>query len=55
VNLIDNALGRLTNAENSVQQRDVYQARLQLQAAGFLLHEAWRLSIQRPGTTIVNQ
>jgi hypothetical protein len=55
VNLIENALGRLTYAEQSVEQRDVYQARLQLQEAGFALHQAWRLSLQRPGATLVNQ
>ena len=55
VHLIENALGRLTYVEQSVEQRDVYQARLQLQAAGYALHEAWRLTLQRSDATLVNQ
>lgn len=53
--LIESALDRLVIAEQAVEQRDVYRARLELQAAGFELHSAWRSSLQRPGTTLVNQ
>ncbi|HYO59143.1 hypothetical protein [Archangium sp.] len=55
VRLIESALGRLATLEESVEQRDIYQARLELQAAGFELTEAWRLSLQRQGATLVNQ
>lgn len=52
---IESALDRLVIAEEAVEQRDVYRARLELQTAGFELNEAWRLSLQRQGTTLVNQ
>ncbi len=52
---LESALDRLVIAEEAVEQRDVYRARLELQTAGFELHEAWRLSLQRQGTTLVNQ
>jgi TolA-binding protein len=55
VRLIERALGRLITLEESVEQRDLYRARLELQAAGFELNEAWRMSLQRPGATLVNQ
>lgn len=55
VRLIESALNRLTNLEETVEQRDIYRARLQLQTAGFELHAAWRLTLQRPGATLVNQ
>ena len=29
--------------------------RLELQSAGFELNQAWRMSLQRPGATLVNQ
>ncbi|HYO72812.1 MAG TPA: hypothetical protein VEU33_42795 [Archangium sp.] len=54
VRLIESALGRLTTVEQTVEQRDLYRARLELQTAGFELWEAWRLSLQRSGATLVN-
>ncbi|HEX5744949.1 MAG TPA: hypothetical protein VFZ09_01825 [Archangium sp.] len=53
--LIESALGRLTTLEEAVEQRDIYRARLELQSAGFELHQAWRLSLQRSGASLVNQ
>jgi hypothetical protein len=53
--LLESALDRLVIAEQAVEQRDVYRARLELQTAGFELREAWRHSLQRPGATLVNQ
>lgn len=55
VRLIESALNRLIRLEENVEQRDIYRARLELQTAGFELHEAWRLSLQRSGATLVNQ
>ena len=55
VRLIESALNRLTRLEENVEQRDTYRARQELQTAGFELHEAWRLSLQRSGATLVNQ
>lgn len=55
VRLIERALGRLITLEEHVEQRDLYRARLELQAAGFELNEAWRMSLQREGATLVNQ
>jgi hypothetical protein len=55
VRLIGSALDRLATLEEAVEQRNLYQARLQLQDAGFELQEAWRLSLQRQGATLVNQ
>ncbi|REG27399.1 hypothetical protein ATI61_110406 [Archangium gephyra] len=52
---LESALGRLITLEESVEQRDLYRARLELQTAGFELNQAWRLSLQRPGATLVNQ
>jgi predicted RNase H-like nuclease (RuvC/YqgF family) len=53
--LLESALDRLVIAEEAVEQRDVYRARLELQTAGFELREAWRHSLQRSGATLVNQ
>lgn len=55
VRLIQSALARLSTVDDDVAQRNLYVARRQLQAAGIELHEAWRLSINRQGTTLVNQ
>ncbi len=55
VRLIQSALARLSTVDEDVAQRNFYVARRQLQAAGADLHEAWRLSINRQGTTLVNQ
>ncbi|HEX8433934.1 hypothetical protein [Archangium sp.] len=55
VRLIESALERLSTVNDAVDERDVYPARQQLQAAGAELHEAWRLTLNRPGTTLVNQ
>ncbi|QRO00394.1 hypothetical protein JRI60_15850 [Archangium violaceum] len=55
VRLIQSALARLSTVDEDVAQRNLYVARRQLQAAGFELHEAWRLSINRQDTTLVNQ
>lgn len=55
VRIIESALNRLIRIEESVEQRDLYRARLELQTAGFELREAWRLSLQRSGATLVNQ
>ncbi len=53
--LIQSALARLSTVDDDVAQRNLYVARRQLEAAGIELHEAWRLSINRQGTTLVNQ
>jgi hypothetical protein len=55
VRLIESALERLSNIDDAVDERDTYPARLELQAAGNDLREAWQLTINRPGTTLVNQ
>jgi vacuolar-type H+-ATPase subunit I/STV1 len=52
--LIQSALARLSTVDDDVAQRNLYVARRQLEAAGLELHEAWRLSINRQGTTLVN-
>lgn len=53
--LIRSAMNRLATLDNLVAQRNSYQARLQLQDAGIELHRAWQLSLNRSGTTLVNQ
>lgn len=53
--LIQSALTRLSYLDDLVVQRDSYQARLLLQDAGWELHQAWQLSLNRSGTTLVNQ
>jgi hypothetical protein len=53
--LIQQALERLSTVDNAVSQRDLYPARLALQSAGFELRQAWQLTLNRQGTTLVNQ
>jgi hypothetical protein len=53
--LIQSALNRLSYLDDLVTQRNSYQARLLLQDAGFELHRAWELTLNRSGTTLVNQ
>jgi hypothetical protein len=53
--LIQSALNRLSYLDDLVAQRNSYQARLLLQDAGWELHQAWQLSLNRSGTTLVNQ
>lgn len=53
--LIQSAMIRLSTIDELVVQRNSYQARLTLQDAGWELHQAWQLSLNRPGTTLVNQ
>lgn len=53
--LIERARGRLSIVDNAVSQRDIYPARLAIQTAGFELQQAWRLTLNRQGTTLVNQ
>ncbi|MFL5351335.1 hypothetical protein [Archangium sp.] len=53
--LIQSALARLSTLDDLVAQRNSYEARLQLQDAGLELHLAWQLSLNRSGTTLVNQ
>ncbi|HEX8818928.1 MAG TPA: hypothetical protein VF794_03310 [Archangium sp.] len=53
--LLESARGRLSTVDNAVSQRDIYPARMALQAAGSELQEAWRLTLNRQGTTLVNQ
>ncbi len=55
VRLMQSAQQRLSTVNVAVAQRDIYPARREIQAAGAELHEAWRLTLNRPGTTIVNQ
>jgi hypothetical protein len=55
VRLIESARERLSTVNDAVDDRDVYPARLELQIAGAELRQAWRLTINRPGTTLVNQ
>ncbi|WP_375766680.1 hypothetical protein NR798_34050 [Archangium gephyra] len=55
VRFIESALDRLAIAEQAVEQRDIYRARLELQSAGLELTQAWRMSLQRPGATLVTQ
>ncbi len=55
VRLIQSAQERLSTVNDAVDERDVYPARLEIQAAGAELREAWRLTLNRPGTTLVNQ
>jgi TolA-binding protein len=53
--LIEQALERLSTVDNAVSQRDLYPARMAIQNAGFELQQAWRLTLNRQGTTLVNQ
>ena len=53
--LLERALERLSTVDNAVSQRDIYPARLALQGASFELQQAWRLTLNRQGTTLVNQ
>jgi len=53
--LIEQALERLSAVDNAVSQRDLYPARMAIQGASFELQQAWRLTLNRQGTTLVNQ
>ncbi len=53
--LIERAGERIAVASEAVEERDVYPARLELQAAGLELHEAWRLTLNRSDATLINQ
>jgi hypothetical protein len=53
--LLESALERLSIVDNAVSQRDLYPARMAIQTAGFELQQAWRLTLNRQGTTLVNQ
>ncbi|MGZ3459333.1 MAG: hypothetical protein ACXU86_12620, partial [Archangium sp.] len=52
---LQSALNRLFLVDPMVERRDSYPARLQLQAAGSELNLAWQISLQRSGSTLVNQ
>lgn len=53
--LLERAVDRLAVANEAAEERDVYPARLELQAASFELREAWRLTLNRSDATLVNQ
>jgi hypothetical protein len=55
VRLLERAVDRLAVAREAAEERDVYPARLELQAAGFELREAWRLTLNRSDATLINQ
>jgi chromosome segregation ATPase len=52
--LISRAQERLGAALRAAQERDSYLARVELDAAGFELREAWRLSLNRSGASALN-
>lgn len=53
--LLERAVDRLAVASEAAEERDVYPARLELQAAGFELREAWRLTLNRSDATLINR
>jgi hypothetical protein len=53
--LIERAADRLAVVQEAAEERDVYPARLELQAAGLELREAWRLTLNRSDATLINQ
>lgn len=53
--LVQSALNRLSAVDDYIAQRNSYQARLVLQDAGFDLHFAWQISLNRSGATLVTQ
>jgi hypothetical protein len=53
--LLERAVERLAVASEAAEERDVYPARLELQAAGFELREAWRLTLNRSDATLINR
>ncbi|PTL80531.1 hypothetical protein [Vitiosangium sp. GDMCC 1.1324] len=53
--LMQSAMARISTVEGLVADRNFFLARRQVQDAGFELHLAWQLTLNRSGTTLVNQ